>query len=289
MDTVKILQELRIEFRRSGEHHHVTNNFIGIDCPFCSPGSHKFKLGIGRNCYTCTCWSCGKRSLVDALVESSSQPWQTVRKLLGEFTDNAPVEVRPAGKLVIPEGVGPLLPAHREYLRERGFRPKTLRLLWGVQGIGIAPKYSWRLWIPIHAGGKVVSWTTRGLADHGQRYVTAPKECEAVSSKSVVFGADLARHGVIICEGPFDAMRIGPGGVATLGTAFTQAQVERLSRFPVRAIVFDSEPEAQRQATRLADALAVHPGRTVRVELDAADPGSAGPKEIRRLREEFLE
>jgi hypothetical protein len=290
MNIPQILQELRIEFRRPGEHRHVTRHFIGIDCPWCGPNSGKFKLGIGVNGRGCTCWSCGSRSLVEALVECSGKPWQQVKALLGEYHDTVPLPAKPTGKLVLPEGVGPLLPAHKEYLQGRGFRPKTLRLLWGVQGIGIAPKYPWSLFVPIQLGGKTVSWLTRSIGNLAKRYDAAPLTQEAVPAKSLLYGEQFVRHAVVVVEGVTKAWAGGPGFVATLGTSFTQAQVARIAKYPVRCVCFDGEPEAQRQAVKLAAALAVYPGRTVRVELETARQlDEASPKEISRLRKEFLE
>ena len=35
-----------------------------------------------------------------------------------------------------------------------------------IFGIGIAPRLQWRIWIPIHYHGEIVSWTTRSLSDN---------------------------------------------------------------------------------------------------------------------------
>ena len=94
---------------------------------------------------------------------------------------------------------------------------------------------------------------------------------------------------MVVVEGPFDAMRIGPGAVAVMGTGWSRAQLLAISKFPVRAVVFDSEPEAQERARRLCHDLSVFEGKTSRIQLDAADPGSASKAEITRLRKYFLE
>ncbi len=102
--------------------------------------------------------------------------------------------------------------------------------------------------------------------------------------KSLLFAMDLARHAVIVVEGPFDAMRIGPGAVATMGINYSQAQVNLIAAFPVRYVAADNEPNAQRMAVKLCQELEVFAGKTERICVDAKDPGSASDKELRLLR-----
>jgi DNA primase len=201
-----------------------------------------------------------------------------------------PEQKKRAG-LKLPKGLGLLKTQHRRYLKNRKFNPKELEALWNLQGIGVAARLAWRLFIPITLDGQVVSWSTRSLSDdHEGRYITASPNEEAVDHKSLLYGEDLVRgNAIIIVEGPTDAWRIGPGSVATLGTGYSRAQVKRMTSYAVRAICFDSEPAAQRRAGRLADLLEPFPGETVVVELDAEDPGKASPREVRLLRKAFLD
>ena len=162
--------------------------------------------------------------------------------------------------------------------------PEEMAQIWGIKGIGVAPRLSWRLFIPIHLEKEMVSWTTRAVGNNPQRYISASEKEESLPHKTLVYGQDLCSHSIIICEGPGDAWKIGPGAGALFGTAYTPSQVRKLARHPYRFIVFDSSYEAQRKADELADQLAVFPGQTMRVELDAEDPGSASDQEIQRLR-----
>ena len=292
MTIAEIFQELGVDFREGGSHRHVTHGWTGIDCPNCSPGSGKFKLGVppGTSRFG-TCWTCGRVPLLPALQEITRRPWNELAKLLGDVeAEWEPQAKRPAGKLIVPSGIGPLQPAHHDYLASRGFDPHTIAGLWGVRGIGVAPRLSWRLWIPVYQGGEAVGWTTRSLLDDvPRRYVNAGPHEESMPIKQALYGEDFARHAVVVVEGPTDAWRVGPGAVATFGTAYTKSQVARLSRFPVRAVAYDREPEAQRAARRLCRELECFPGQTFRVELSASDPGEAGEEEVRELRERFLD
>jgi len=292
MSIEEILTELGIPFWRHGEHHHVRPNNYGLDCSRCSPGSGAVRFSIRvDNFWAASCWQCGKIPVVEALSEASGKPYGFVRSLLGDGgRETVAKDEKPPGTLAIPAGVGPLLKPHRAYLERRGFDPDALARDWGVQGIGVSSRLAWRIFIPVTNKGKTVSWTTRAIADDNpRRYVNAGSDQEAVPAKSVLFGADKAGHAAIITEGPLDAMRIGPGGVATMGLVVSQAQIAAMAKFPVRAVCFDSEPAAQLRAEALCTALAGLPGRTVRVELESAkDAGAADERELRQLRKEFL-
>ncbi len=288
MNLPEILTELGIDYKEHGQHQHATKGRLQVDCPWCSKDSGHYRLGLS-NWGGAACWSCGPVHFSDSLAEISNQPWQRIKELLGLWDKGRLKERETKGKLVLPVGLGPLLPIHRKYLKGRGFDPDELVRLWGLQGIGLSARFPWRIFIPAIHHGKTVSWTTRSVLDTGTRYVNAGVEEEAIPLKKLLFGEDFIRHATIVTEGPFDCMRIGPGCVATCGIGFSRTQVLRTSKYPVRVIVFDSEPKAQDRARELCEALAPFPGKTIRVELDAADPGSASKNEVRRLRKEYLE
>ncbi len=283
---LEVLEELGIEYREHGDHHHVSQNWIGFDCPFCSPSSGKFRMGYKLSTGFVNCWSCGSHPLASALHESSGRPYQAIRDLLQGITSSSFRE-RVRGNLVIPAGLGPLLHPHRKYLRDRGLDPEVLEKLWGLQGYGIHGKLPWRIFIPVHLNGEVVSWTTRSIGTKEPRYLNAKPNEEKFSAKTMLFGEDFARHAVIVVEGPLDAMRVGPGAVAVMGVSYSHAQMIRISKYPIRAVCFDKD--AQGRARTLVDDLKVLPGNTYRVVLDSKDPGSATDTEITRLRKEFLE
>jgi len=235
------------------------------------------------------CWACGPHGLVETLVAASERPWREIKALLGDLASK-PVPERPRGTLILPKGVGPLLPAHVKYLKRRGFDPDEIIKVWRVQGLGLVPDLRWRLFIPIYHQGEVVSWTTRSISDtHSLRYRSAGLLEESLPHKELLYGEDYVRHCVLVQEGPLDAWRIGPGAVATCGTGFSRAQVNRLSRFPVRVVCFDNEPEAQKRARQLCDLLEVFPGETYNVRFSAKDASRSSEREIRRLRRTFLE
>ncbi len=284
MTIIEVLDELGIPHRRGGEHHHVRYGWVGIDCPLCSPGSGSFKLGL--NPPAASCWQCGIQSLPWMLHISASTSYGRVRGLLQDIPRSEVPEDRPKGRLQLPQGLGPLLSCHRRYLAGRGIDPDEAERLWGVQGIGLAPKLSWRIFLPVMLNKRTLSWTTRSIGSNPMRYVSARPEQEATPHKELLFGEHLAWHAVLVVEGPLDAMRVGPGAVATMGTSYTKAQVRRLGKFPLRGVCFDAEPAAQRRARRLCEELSAFPGVTSLMELRTGkDPGSCGEPELQELRE----
>ena len=147
--------------------------------------------------------------------------------------------------------------AHKRYLRERGFNPKEIHQLWLIGGIGLAAKLAWRLFIPFIFDGKPVSWTTRAIGvSKRQKYISASPEQETVPHSELLYGEDYCRHSVVVCEGPLDAWAIGPGAVAVCGLVVTDAQVDRIAAYPVRAVCFDAEPAARlRQVWAIATSI----------------------------------
>lgn len=224
------------------------------------------------------------------MLEITGQTLEQILSKLGDldYKDYSPPKTKRGSSVVLPNELGPLLPAHIQYLKQRGFNPEKLIRLWGIQGIGLSKQLSWRIFIPIILNGETISWTTRSISDNGLRYITASPLEESENHRELIYGEDHVRHSVVVVEGPIDVWRIGPGAVATMGTGYSRAQLLRISKYPLRCICFDSENTAQRRARQLANDLSSFSGVTTIAELSAADPGSADKKEIQELRRRFL-
>lgn len=285
-----ILHEYNIDSRQGGQHHHVTEGWIGIDCPHCSRDSKRFRMGYNVATGRLHCWVCGPQNLVNTLHEITGESYSKLKELTGSLERVQLLPARHTGKLKLPEGIQPLGKAHRRYLESRGFDPDELAELWGVQAISLAAKLSWRLWIPVHQRGVLVSWTTRSIANASAgmplgRYISAPKGDSAVPLKSLLYGEDFVMYGVIVCEGPVDVWKIGYGAAATLGVGYSHEQLVRIGRYPVRCVCFDAEGKAQARARKLCNNLSVYPGKTINIVLESGkDPGEANKQELRELR-----
>lgn len=285
-----ILDKYNVPHVTAGQHHHATSGWLNFDCPFCSPRSGHYRMGYCVSGRFVNCWVCGSKNLVETIVEVSGIERRAAVLLLEGITpprhqDGAPRRQ----KLVLPGKLGALLPAHCEYLKARGFNPKEIEKLWGVKGIGVSSRLSWRIFIPALLRDETVSWTTRSISDNVKaKYISARVEEEAVSLKQILYGEQYCRHSIIVNEGPLDAWRVGPGAVATCGMGYSRRQLLLISKYPVRVILFDNEPEAQKRARKLVDDLAVFEGETYNVTLDGKDASRSSKRDIIKLRESFL-
>ena len=287
--TAGLFDFLGLPYIVGGQHRNVRDGWIGTDCPWCGTVG-KYHLGLPRTGRWAACWVCGRHSLVEVLHALTQRSWEDCR-LLAESVDTsaqwaqlAPSHTR--SQVELPPGLeDELRPFHRQYLQQRGFDPAQVVARWGVRGIGPAGPLSWRLWLPVEQAGQLVSWTTRSISPRDKlRYISARPEQERVPIKSTLYGEDLARHAVVVVEGPVDVWRIGPGAVAVYGINWSESQASRLERYLRRVICFDREPAAQAAAKRLARRLCAAPGETLVVTLDAADPGVADEVEVQQLR-----
>lgn len=285
-----ILSEYNIPIGPFG-HYHVREGWVQIDCPYCSPDSQGWYLGYSIEGNFLNCWRCGNHPLIGTVMMLTNLPYHEVKKLLDDLEVDHFEKHKPLGKLVVPKGIGELHLCHKQYLHGRGFNWKEIERVWKIQGIGIASRLSWRIWIPIHYCGEIVSWTTRCISANPRltRYVTASIDEESIPHKQLLYGEDFARHAIIVVEGIPDVWKIGQGAVATFSTGYSIQQLERIAKYPTRAVCFDNELEAQRRAKKLVNDLAVFPGDTYNVVLDAKDPAEETEKNIKRLRKEILE
>ena len=285
-----ILRQLKIPYQ-TAPHRNVRDGWIGVDCPSCGQGRHGFYLGIHLASGACNCWHCGPTHLDTVLAHLANISWHEAKKIVKGLPRQQKIE-RSSGQLKLPNGVKSLHRAHKDYLFHRGFSAMQLERLWGIRGIHFGQGlYSWSIFIPIHQHGRIVSWTTRSIGDNpDRRYLAAPYTEESVRAKNLLYGEDYTRHAVIVCEGPLDVWAIGPGAVATMGIGYTQPQLAALAAFPVRAVCFDAEPDAQRRAAQLCATLSLMPGKTENIVLETgADPAEADIDEIADLREKVFE
>lgn len=281
MEFRDLLVENGVPFHEGDRH--TRHGWLNMKCPRCQKDPYLGYNLAGR--YT-TCWSCGYVPLWEVVQSITGLSGRECFAIIEGLPQNFLPEVRHTGKLVEPRGLEDLGFFHTRYLESRGFDPVTIHKLWGVRGLGVlAGKLKWRLYIPVHLNGEVVSWTTRAVGNREPRYWSAKDSESAVPIENLLYGVDHARNSCVVVEGPADVWAVGPGAVATLGLRTSPAQLERLSRFAARYVCFDREPEAQRRARQLCGLLSVHDGKTANVELfSGKDPASASKMERAELR-----
>ena len=274
------------------DNEHARPGWLQFDCPFCEKDAGQYHMGYSLEGNYVNCYKCGYHSLISTVMELTEKSYHDCKKMLEGMEKQTWESKTVRGKLIIPDGVGELKRVHKKYLRSRNFDVKHIQKTWQIKGICMHATLSWRIFIPIIYHGEMVSWTTRSVSsDNPKRYMTAPKEQEAVPAKSLLYGEDYAsslHFSIIVCEGPLDVWRIGPGAVATMGMDYSQAQVEKIVEYTKRAICFDNEPDAQKRAQRLCNDIASFPGETFNVVLDGKDAAESSDKAIWKLRKMLL-
>ena len=295
MNILDLLIEHNVNHRIHGEHRNVRPGYVGLECPFCGGDLDKYYLGIEIDTGRCSCWKCGPKSVTYVLSQVCGIPYKKIKDQLSTLVRGSETAQdalrRVAGRLTHPRLQSPLTKPYRAYLKRRGFDPDVIQDLWGVKCTRHTGRYAWRLWIPIRVRDTIVSWTTRSIGNgEAAKYVSAKPDQEILHHKTVLYGAELARHTIVVCEGPLDAWAIGPGAVCTFGLKVTDEQlIVKMTSFPVRIILQDREPGIYKRACcELAEILDVFPGKTYVVELESGnDPASCDPREIESLRKEF--
>jgi len=281
-DALKFFQDHRIDFRTAGNSH-CSPGWIQIHCPFC-PGEKSYHLGVNVNTGSWNCWRCGRRKLGDvlkAILGSSPALLSQVRAKYGGSPKNAlqtVVAPRKEGSVKWPPGIVETPPKKAiDYLGGRGFDAGALATTWGLRFTGPTGGYKFRVIAPIYHDGRMVSFQGRDYTGKAElRYKACRKEDETRDHKECLYGSWLVTgsRGVVV-EGIADAWRLGPGAVATFGISYTTAQMRRLAFYKEVVLVFDSDPQAIRQAETLGFCLKnLNPAIVVRiVEIEGGDPG----------------
>lgn len=284
MEFVDFLNQYNIPYRNEG-HHHCRPGWVQIDCPFCGKGTNKWHMGYSLSGKFANCWRCGSHSLPSIISEITGIDRQSSLKIVKQLPKSINTySPKISTQLKIPT-VGPLLPAHKKYLKKRKFNIPYLQKIWNIQGIGIDASYSWRIFIPVYYQGQMTNWTTRAIRKSQVRYMSCPNSNAPTNIKDLLYGEDFVRNTIIVCEGPTDVWRIGPGAVATFGTVVSCSQMRKIAQYPVRYICFDSTPDAQRESEKLVNDMSVFDGETFNIKLDSKDAGSASINEIKLLRQ----
>ena len=296
MNILTLLESRGIEVHRADtirrdKHISRTGEWVQMVCPLC--GTDHLWLGYNVEKHYFNCFNHGY-SPVSVLLRAWF-PRENIRLLLDSLDSPIPTKKKKAEYGGIYDPPKPLysimrVKRHREYIESRGLDPKEVNDKWGVRAIALDGewRYQSRLFFPVcDERGFAVSWLTRTIDPNDEyRYLTAPKDREFAPIKDFLFGEQFCKYSepIIVCEGVFDAMRIGRNAVATMGKKITDAQIARIAKYRERAILLDNEKDTQEQATKIAiEQLSAYPGITHKINLDAPDPATASDKEVAEL------
>ena len=301
-------------YNRYGVPYRTTDargGWVETHCPFC-PGSADYHLGHSIPNSYFRCWRCGWHDAVTTLSVlchidrgTALDIYRSLRTDPGRppRTDKE-VQVKVNLSLYrYPNDVGPMQTNHRRYLEGRGFDPDKIEQEWGVLGTGPTSRldgidgepaidYRYRLLVPVRWNDVEVSFQTRDVTGKAlHKYLACPTAREIRHHKYILYGRSecWGDTGVIV-EGVTDAWRLGPRACAVFGIQYRSEQVLAIARrFKRVAIVFDSEPQAQAQARKLAAQLRLHLNEAPTIVYlgDGIDPGSMAQDDADHLIKEL--
>jgi hypothetical protein len=289
-DAISFLREYRIPYYTEGPN--TTSGWVNVQCPFCSDSSSHGGFNLAGGYYHC--WKCGGHRLDIAVRRLTGLSRVDAKDLIFRHSSRGALagamnrKREPKARKVDLPG-GPLDKDHRAYLESRRFDPDDLEKRYRLRGVGPVGRYKNRIVLPIYRNRKCVSFQARDITGrHPIRYLGPPIEESVVDYKRILYAADdVPGSRVLIVEGPTDVWRIGPGAVASFGTALTPYQIREAARWLEVFILFDSESEAQSKARAAAASLAAL-GRYVEiVEIGDSDPGDLPETEVAHLRKEL--
>lgn len=288
VDVARWLRDFGVEVKESGRP-----GWVHVHCPFCS-GSQDWHLGYSLRKDFWNCWRCGGHRGERVAYALTRTDWQEVRRRYplrdgGAPHAEPPPRDRKGGKFRPPPGTLPLPPRHAAYLASRGFSDvPALVARWGLLGTGpVGGHEKLRVIAPVTHRGRVVTWQGRDVTGRAPaKYWACPPALEARPIKHCLYGLDLLRpdRGAVVVEGVVDAWKLGPGAVATFGTAWDREQLTLLLELPRVFVLFDGgEEDAQRHAASLLAQLREAGVRAEQILLDEGDPGDLSEDDAAHL------
>ncbi len=240
-----------------------------------------------------SCFRCGKHSVKKVIATFTS--WQEAWTLVKEYSDTLSfyegTHIERASAVKWPPDNSVEMPSlHAQYLHKRGYDPKQLRDLYGVQCVYQTGAFKYRVVIPVYVGGKIVTYVGRDVTDKASlKYKNLSERNSILPVKETVYNLDSIHKTAIICEGIFDAWRFGAHGVCVFGLQFTASQTKALATRIERAfIVFDAEPTAYEKALELGEILSFQGVDVEVIGIDMKDPGEMSQAEADEIKHELL-
>lgn len=302
MDILRLYNDYNIDYRTEG-HKHCREGWVNVECPFCS-GNPGYHLGFQFGGNSFVCWRCGGHHLIETICQLLRVDKKTALKVIKEYkgltiANPQPKPILTKKKFIIPSNLQELTTAHKKYLQGRGFDPIYLAKHWGIKSTGPLSfvdniNYSYRIFIPINWGDKTVSFQCRDASNtQDLRYIACPQNREIIEHKHIVYANqknwEKMKNGTGICvEGVTDVWKLGDFAFATFGIKYKKEQIRLISKHLKRvAVVFDDDPEAIKQATKLVAELQFRGVDAFRIPI-VGDPGDMKEDDVKHLLKQIL-
>jgi DNA primase len=300
MDIIRLYNDFSIEIAPES-HKHSRPGWVNTECPYPNcRGNPGFHLGWNEQEEYFFCWRCGwhpPAKTISLLLNVSESNAMDLMKQYGVNRTFVKAKQKDKKEFKPPSLMEDLTTAHRNYLNRRHFDSHKLEKLYNIKGTGPVSlldkiNYRHRIIIPYYWNGQIVSFDSRDITGRANnKYMACPEDREIIPRKSIIYGLQEYWEDVGICvEGPTDVWRLGKHAFAVSGIQYTYAQVKLISQIFKRVwVVFDPEPQAQRQANKLVAELRFRGVEANNIILDAGkDPGSLTQKEADNLVSKLL-
>lgn len=263
-----------------------------VNCPFCNDSSKHLHVAISKQ--TCHCFRCDysatwirlvmdvtglpyHKAIGELYVKPNPRDWDKLGELLS--SESSDVQKGPlATRYALPDDFIPLwtgdgaghkfvLDMVRGYLQRRHIMADD----WERYSLGYVPSIGPRVFIPIEGE----YWQARAIFPWQEpKYLGANIPTENVLSQSVSLEI---YDEVVVTEGVFSGISIGPNHVSLVGKNVTPGKLRRLMDAPVSHYILTVEPDADRSMMELADKLLAVGKRVTIWKYAHGDPADSLP------------
>jgi len=254
---------------------------LAFNCPFCTSRGEstpdtkrrlQIHIAVDNKYGLAWCFRCQFKAYLNTKNSSPSGR----RCLLFTGGDDAP-PVDP-DVLQLPQGTSPLVSGMHayEYVKKRGITDDDIDYY-------DLSYWRGRVIFPDYLNGELVYWVGRSTDGREPKY----KNCKAARTDKIYNLGRFIEAGfksLVIVEGPVSAISAGRDAVATYGKGFSDDQVEILKSLPLNRIFIALDPDAKKDALRLAEKLDERVPEIFLVPVPVGmDPNSLGRKPFRSL------
>lgn len=282
----------------NGISHGANGDQAGFNCPFCeengkSPdNNHHLYINISYSSSRSglwICYRCGEKGGYQGLLRrlgiedrksypTKKQFTQLVSDWEKSYSNSKDLE---NDKYYLPTTL-PLcswMDSYR-YLKDRGISDDDM-VYYGMR-IG-SGRFTDRVVVPVVEDGKIIFWTARAIFDDMvPRYLNP-----SVGKNGAVFNLEGARKmssTVVICEGVFDAIRVGRNAVSLFSKTLSSIQLKKLYQAKFFKYIVSLDGDARDETYKICKQLDSYGLSTYYVLLpDKVDPDDYGRENMNHL------
>lgn len=283
-DFAAYCRQHKIEYREAGQHHHASEYWTQVNCPWCR--TTNFHLGLREGTTAMNCWLCGPRSLWQWMLKLGLKPHES-----GAFNNAVMLSKRRSkveGVITFPKHCIDLKTKHKRFLENRGFNAELLMKQWGLLGTGAVSDYPLRIVIPVKDKNmETIGWTGRAIVEAKSKYVTAKN----FKAHDHLYGIEQVKTPwVVVVEGPADVWRLGYSAVALFGSKLSTAQTRILKTFRHVHVLLDADGPGRNGSKEIKDTLSLFTDVVEHnpADFSAPDPGDFTQKNLRDFYQHIL-